>query len=570
VGGALALAGCRKALAAVRRRQWKEFDMPENLFLGLDLGTQSLTAVAVDIRSGGSRQASINFDRSYPAYGTRGGVPVLEDPLAARVDPLMWLEALDDLLGMLWERGWTKEIAAVGVSAQQHGTVYLNAAAEDRLKTLDPDTPLPKGLSSIFSRKTCPIWMDSSTGRQCREITAALGGEREVLRLTGSAATERFAGPQIRKFWQEDPQAYAATAHIAFVSSFVTSLLAGRLAPVDAGDGYGANLADIRRGAWSPAAIKASAPGLEGRLPALVTRDDVLGPVSAYMAARFGFRPETEVVVGSGDNPCSLVGLGLLGASGVHAISLGTSDTYFGHTDGLRDAEHTEGHIFGAADGGAMFLVCFKNGSLARAEVKDAYGLTWEEFSDILLATPPGNNGRVMLPYFQPEITPRILEAGVRRFGGLSPEDVRGNVRAVAEAQAMSMFLHSDWTGPRPASIRVTAGGSENRGLLAVIAQVFGVEVHTLEVKESAALGAAIRAARGWLARRGRTASFRELHAAVVTSGGGLAVRPAAGAEGIYRGEGGLLQVFAACERFACRRGGDPAAAIELFRSRWA
>ena len=97
-----------------------------------------------------------------------------------------------------------------------------------------------------------------------------------------------------------------------------------------------------------------------------------------------------------------------------------------------------------------MFLLCFKNGSLARERVRDRYGLDWQGFSDILTETPPGNRGRIMLPYFISEITPVVLEPGAVRFGGLDAEDSAGNVRAVAEAQVMSMALHSEWTGFAP------------------------------------------------------------------------------------------------------------------------
>jgi xylulokinase len=470
-------------------------------FLGLDLSTQSLTALVVSPRSGVVRQLAINFDESYPRYDTRGGVPPSPDPLRVHVDPLMWVEALEDVLRRLQKEALTRRIAAVAVSAQQHGTVYLNRQAATTLAGLNPSSPLCSSLAGIFSRPSCPIWMDASTSPECGDITAALGGDAEVARLTGSVATERFAGPQIRKFWKENPEAYGRTAHIALISSFVTSLLAGCIAPVDAGDGYGTNLADIRSGTWSQAAMDAAAPGLQRRLPRLVVKDCIVGCISPYMVERFGFNPEAEVVAGSGDNPCSFAGLGLVGVSDRRAVSLGTSDTVFGYLPEPGTGDRAGGHIFGAADGGWMFLVCFKNGSLVREQVKNSYDLSWEEFSRILMETPAGNNGRVLLPYFLPEITPVVLTPGVRRFGGLPADDMRGNVRGVAEAQAMSMLLHSAWTGPRPKTVLVTAGGSENLGLLTVIAQVFGAEVRALEVKESAALGAAVRAAHALLNR---------------------------------------------------------------------
>jgi xylulokinase len=184
-----------------------------------------------------------------------------------------------------------------------------------------------------------------------------------------------------------------------------------------------------------------------------------------------------------------------VGDEKTRAISLGTSDTYFGYTHRVIDEPRQYGHIFGGADGGYMFLLCFKNGSLARQSVKDDYGLSWNDFSHILMDTAPGNHGRVMLPYFQPEITPLVLDAGVQRYGGLDPGDTEGNIRAVAEAQVMSMYLHSGWAGELPQKILVTAGGSTNKGLLRLIAQVFGAKVRVHDVADSAALGAALRAA---------------------------------------------------------------------------
>ena len=97
----------------------------------------------------------------------------------------------------------------------------------------------------MLSRPVSPIWMDSSTGAECREIAAAVGGDATLAQHTGSRAFERFTGPQIRKFATHEPAAYAATDRIHLVSSFLASLLAGRHAPIDPGDGSGMNLMDL-------------------------------------------------------------------------------------------------------------------------------------------------------------------------------------------------------------------------------------------------------------------------------------------------------------------------------------
>jgi xylulokinase len=141
-----------------------------------------------------------------------------------------------------------------------------------------------------------------------------------------------------------------------------------------------------------------------------------------------------------------------------------------------------------------MNLVCFRNGSLAREQVRDQYGLDWIGFSRALESTPAGNNGALMLPWFEPEITPRVSIASVRRFD-LDEKDAAANVRAVVEAQMMAMANHSEAiTGERPTHIVASGGASVNRAILRVMADVFGCEVSPLAVSNTAALGAALRA----------------------------------------------------------------------------
>ena len=534
----------------------------EKLYLGLDLSTQSLTALLIDSDSGAAEKHGINFDQALPHYQTQDGVPSGQDSATALVDPLMWVEALDRLLLKLKNSGLTAKVKGIGVSAQQHGSVYLNHRAANVLASLDHSRPLHQQVQSVLSRPVSPIWMDSSTSRQCAQITEALGGGRAISRLTGSVATERFAGPQIRKFFQESPEAYAETKHIALISSFITSLLGGKLAPLDCGDGLGTNLADVKARQWSSKALEASAPGLASRLPRLLPGDERIGHASPYLCRRYGFDPQCDVIVGTGDNPASLAGLGLVGDSKTRAISLGTSDTYFGYTRQIIDEPRRYGHIFGAADGEYMFLLCFKNGSLARQRIKDEHNISWQDFSRILEVTAPGNKGRAMLPYFQPEITPVVIEAGVQRYGGLAPDDPEGNVRAVAEAQIMSMYLHSGWTGERPLNIRVTAGGSANKGLLKLIAQVFGARVHIHDVSDSAALGAALRAAavdRPDIGLKDLAANWLgEMHQDVIQATPEETV--------VFQGPAGLLQVYEACEAFHLSSGPSPNDAIEAFR----
>jgi xylulokinase len=39
-----------------------------------------------------------------------------------------------------------------------------------------------------------PIWMDSSTSKECRDIERAVGGAQRVADISGSRSYERFTG----------------------------------------------------------------------------------------------------------------------------------------------------------------------------------------------------------------------------------------------------------------------------------------------------------------------------------------------------------------------------------------
>src|SRR5687768_6168122 len=213
------------------------------LYLGLDSSTQSLTAIVVEVDGDVRRvvfEEALAFDQTFPKYGTDHGVLPDADPAVAVSSPLLWADALDEMMGRLSRSGLElRRLDAIAGSAQQHGSVYLNAEATPRLAALDPAQPLAAQIRPMLSRPVAPIWMDSSTSVECTEIAAAVGGEAALAQHTGSRAFERFTGPQIRKFFKQDAAAYAATDRIHLVSSFMASLLTGQHAPADPGDGSG-------------------------------------------------------------------------------------------------------------------------------------------------------------------------------------------------------------------------------------------------------------------------------------------------------------------------------------------
>src|SRR6266542_2086700 len=229
------------------------------LYLGLDSSTQSLTAIVLEAGRGRRRvvfESSIGFDETFPTYGTRHGVLPSEDATTAVSPPLLWVDALELMMDRVAKSGLDlTRLAAISGSAQQHGSVYLNAGAAAGLGSLDPARPLAEQVAPILARTVAPIWMDSSTSAECAEIESAVGGDRALAQHTGSRAFERFTAAQIRKFAKQDPEGYAATDRVHLVSSFLASLLTGAHAPMDPGDGSGMNLMDLGACQWWQPAV---------------------------------------------------------------------------------------------------------------------------------------------------------------------------------------------------------------------------------------------------------------------------------------------------------------------------
>uniref|UniRef100_A0A4X1TXU1 Xylulose kinase n=1 Tax=Sus scrofa TaxID=9823 RepID=A0A4X1TXU1_PIG len=443
--------------------------------------------------------------------------------------------AVDAELNVFYEDIWGRGLG-LGFPSQQHGSVYWKAGANQVLTSLTPDLLLREQLQACFSISDSPVWMDSSTTAQCRQLEATVGGAQALSSLTGSRAYERFTGNQIAKIYQKNPEAYSRTESVSkiSVSCFLPSL------------GSGMNLLQIQDKVWSQACLGACAPGLEEKLGQPVPSCSVVGAISSYFVQRYGFPAGCKVVAFTGDNPASLAGMRL--EEGDIAVSLGTSDTLFLWLQEPMPA--LEGHIFcnPVDPQHYMALLCFKNGSLMREKIRDeSASRSWSEFSKALRSTELGNGGNLGFYFDVMEITPEII--GRHRFNAENhevsafPWDVE--IRALIEGQFMAKKIHAEGLGYRvmpKTKILATGGASHNKDILQVLADVFGAPVYVIDTANSACVGSAYRAFHGLAA--GTNMPFSEV--VKLAPNPRLAATPTPGAFQVYEA---LLQRYAVLEQ---------------------
>ena len=278
----------------------------------------------------------------------------------------------------------------------------------------------------------------------------------------------------------------------------MASVLAGRSAPIDYGDGAGMNMMNLQTLDWDNDILNVIAPELKIKLPQLVKTTTVIGKINPFFT-KYGFSPDTKIIAWTGDNPASLVGTGAASGS-IAVISLGTSDTFFCPMEKPHTDPNGCGHVFGNPAGAFMSLICFKNGSLAREKIKNDFNVDWEYFGNNAFKNtqPGGGTQNIMLPHFVPEITPLRLKPQVKLSGSEEFKSAKNKdlmIRAIVESQLIAIKLHSSWIGKKFKTIRITGGGSKNPGICQTAADIFGAEAETIAIPDSAALGGAMIAA---------------------------------------------------------------------------
>jgi xylulokinase len=471
----------------------------------------------------------------------------------------MWLEALDLALQRLKEKGLEfGKVRGVSGAGMQHGTVFWSHDAEALLTGLDAGKTLVEQLEAgakgerrgAFAHPFSPNWQDASTQAQCDEFDKALGGPGELAQCTGSKAHHRFSGPQILRFRNKYPDAYASTARISLVSSFLASILLGKVAPIDIGDVCGMDLWDIKNGRWSETLLELTAGGESGVKDLKQKLGDVpedggatFGDISKYFVSRYGFPAECKIIPFTGDNPATILSLPLRASDAI--VSLGTSTTFLMSTPEYKPdpAYHFMNHP--TTPGLYMFMLCYKNGGLAREHIRNALNgndtRSWEKFNEVAIKTPPlgqkGDADEMKLGLFfpRPEIVPNVHEGTWRYLYSASQNKLSSvsldssswplpttDARAILESQFLSLRLRSQalvhgqpdpqnpgrQLPPQPRRIYLVGGGSLNPAIARVCGDVLGgVEgVFRLDIGGNAcALGAGYKAVWGCGRNKGET-----------------------------------------------------------------
>jgi xylulokinase len=472
------------------------------LSLGLDLSTQSFSAVILDIDSGTrifERSLDYVKDPRLNFWGTQRRDYLIPPRVEGEADqpPRMFFAAIDAMFDDIRNAGISlNDIAIISDSGQQHGHVYLNSQASSIFSGLNEDSSSQSDLVSLLegclAYGSAPIWMTANTVRQAESMRDCVGGKKKMIELSGSDVPLRFTGPVIMRVAQQFPESYRRTAKIQLLSSLVPAILTGNSnVPVDFGNACGMSLMHYSHKKWSDQLIQAAAAGLPGgkrglrnKLPRIVAPDSIVGTIADYFIKKYGFNPECAVAAGSGDNPqAKVLVAGDLLSLGTSFVNMTASDPDMVDSSGLTNAMY---------DGvGRPFLFsCRTNGALVWDQLRAAYGIKKEEYGvaeEALQKTPVACN----LVFWQPrtESFPPSGSFDLTRVD--SPANLGGDYSGLIETTLSAVYYYSRHFTRNAGPLFVTGGASRSHAILRRIAAIWNRPVISIE-NAGASTGAAV------------------------------------------------------------------------------
>jgi xylulokinase len=454
-------------------------------FIGIDSGTQSTKTILLDAASG---EVASSASESYELIE---GLPAGHK----EQHPAEWIAAVRAGVKAALDKSGVDRasVRGIGVSGQQHGFVALDE--NDRVI------------------RAAKLWCDTATSPECEEIIAALGGLDKTIEAVGNGVPAGFTASKILWMKKREPENYARLRSVLLPHDYINFWLTGRKT-MECGDASGTALLDVGARRWSQAAISAIDPRLVEMLPPLIASDEIAGTLRPELAAEFGLGDGVVVSSGGGDNMMGAIGTGNVRA-GVVTVSLGTSGTIYACSE--RPVVDPRGEIAAFCDstGRWLPLVCTMNVTVATEMVRERFNLSHDEMAQAASAVPAGNDGLMLIPFFEGERTPNVPD-GTGVYFGLRDKTFSIGHFARAAMEGATLGLNYGLNrlrelGVAPREIRATGGGSKSAVWRQILADVFNAEVVCVANEEGAAVGAAVQALWAYRKRAGRPESIENL-----------------------------------------------------------
>jgi FGGY-family pentulose kinase len=449
------------------------------LFLGLDIGTQSIRAAFFDLGGKCHGFATAGLDTYHPQPGW------------AEQDAEQWWMGVCHAV--------PQALTAAGASAEDVAAIGLDCTACTVLPCKADGTPLGRAL----------LWMDQRSFREAAEINAT--GD-PILRYVSGVVSPEWMLPKALWLKRHEGTVYASSERLVECTDWVMYRLTGEWT-------LSLNNVTVKwnyarpEGGWSRKLL--AAVGLEDVLAKWSDRVVPLGKgdgkLSAKAASRLGLRPGTPVAQGGIDAYLGMLGMGAVGAGDL-AIILGSSTCHLAMAPGelfgsgmlgcYPDAVAEGFYILEGGQTATGSILHWYQQHFAGHEAAEAQrtGRNIYEILDAKAAdVPPGCEGLICLDYWQGNRCPLKDPRARGAFWGFTLSHGPGHVfRSIYEGTACgTRFILDDLEahGFKVQRLHAGGGGAKSRLWLQIHADVLGRAIAVPREREACALGSAMVAA---------------------------------------------------------------------------
>jgi FGGY-family pentulose kinase len=487
------------------------------LFLGLDIGTQSVRAALYDDAGVCRGQGTAPLDTTYPRPGW------------AEQDARQWWQAACTAVPQALARAGATPDAVVGIGLDCTACTVLACALDG--------TPLRRAL----------LWMDQRSHREAAEISAT--GD-PTLRYASGVVSPEWLLPKALWLKRHESAVYARADRVVECTDWFMHQLT---------DVWTLSLNNVTvkwsharpDGGWSEKLLRdAGLDDLPAKWPSsIVPLGKGDGRLCARAAGELGLREGTPVAQGGIDAYLGMLGLGAAGA-GDMAMIVGSSTCHLAMSSGPVLGSGMLGCFPDAVVEG---LYTLEGGQTSTGSVLDWYRRhfagqqharaekegrpVWEILDEEAAAVPPGCEGLVCLDYWQGNRCPMKDPQARGVWLGLSLSHTPGHLyRSIYEATACgTRHILDDLAGHGFAVKRLFAGGGGARSRLwmQIHSDVLGMPIHLPSDAEACALGSALVAA----VHAGRFSSLDEATRNMVRMAGVVEPTPSnrAAYDGLYK-----------------------------------
>jgi sugar (pentulose or hexulose) kinase len=460
------------------------------IVLGVDLGTSTLTAVALDAPHGdllACATAPNGAETTAPADKARGRSEWDVSTMASQA--CACLREMSEQLGAR-----RPEVAGLGLTGQQHGGVLVDAA----LRPLTPlinwqdrrgQDALPGGAETFVQRARERVGEDAPRRTGCRLAPGFLA---------------------VTLFWLKAHGLLPRPATACFVVDYLGGWLTGQAPVTDPTCAATSGALDLARADWDDATLTALDLPRE-LFPPVRRSGDRLGGLSAAAAEATGLPAGLPVFVGCGDNQASFLG-SVAARDETVLVNVGTGGQVSAYAERFLDAPPLELRPF--PRGGYLLVAPGLSGGAAYAALERFFravgaqvlGATSEEalypvMNRLAAEVPRGAGGLRCEPFFsgtraQPELRASWTGASAENFtpARLTRALLEGMARTFADGnERIAQAL-----GRRPRRLVGAGNGVRANPLLArLIGEELGLPLAVPAQREEAACGAARLAAVG-------------------------------------------------------------------------